>query len=238
MAPVARELSTTAGILEPFQTQTTVDGQALELKTILEKNADVPVTLVGFSWGAWLSLIVAARYAALVKKLILISSPPFDESYAAQLRQTRRERLTPEERQEFDNILQTLADVSGEGREQQFARLGALAEKADAYDPIPQEKSSEETIHFRPDIFQSVWSEAIDLRRTGKLLGYARNLKCPVTAVHGDHDPSPAEGVRQPLSEAVSDFKFILLSKCGHKPWTERHAREEFYKILREELRV
>jgi hypothetical protein len=39
------------------------------------------------------------------------------------------------------------------------------------------------------------------------------------------------------LSNVLKDFRFILLKKCGHKPWIERHARVEFYKILQEELR-
>src|SRR5512137_2939999 len=80
MAPVARELSAFRGILEPFQTATTIDQQVLELRSVLEEEAQVPVTLVGFSWGAFLSWMTAARYPSLVSKLILVSAPPFEES--------------------------------------------------------------------------------------------------------------------------------------------------------------
>ena len=62
MAPVARALASDWGILEPIQTATSLDGQIKELSALLNENGDLPVTLVGFSWGAWLSFIVAAKY--------------------------------------------------------------------------------------------------------------------------------------------------------------------------------
>src|SRR3990172_8273086 len=74
VAPVARELASNRGILEPFQAADTCEGQVQELKAILEENATLPLTLVGHSWGAILSFILAARYPALVKKLIMVSS--------------------------------------------------------------------------------------------------------------------------------------------------------------------
>jgi hypothetical protein len=49
MAPVARELSTFGGVLEPLQTAITIEGQVRELSEVLEKHGDLPVTLIGFS---------------------------------------------------------------------------------------------------------------------------------------------------------------------------------------------
>ena len=40
MAPIARELASSWGVLEPFQTVTSLEGQIEELKTVLEKNRD------------------------------------------------------------------------------------------------------------------------------------------------------------------------------------------------------
>jgi pimeloyl-ACP methyl ester carboxylesterase len=57
-----------------------------------------------------------------------------------------------------------------------------------------------------------------------------------VVAIHGDHDPHPAEGVEKPLASVLGCFRFILLQNCGHQPWTERHARDAFYRVLEEEL--
>ena len=79
MAPLARELASEMGVLEPLQTAGSIDGQVEELKDILEKHGNPPLIMGGFFWGAWLSFIVAAQYPSLVKKLILVSSPPFTE---------------------------------------------------------------------------------------------------------------------------------------------------------------
>jgi pimeloyl-ACP methyl ester carboxylesterase len=57
-----------------------------------------------------------------------------------------------------------------------------------------------------------------------------------VVAIHGDYDPHPTEGVREPLSKVLKDFRFIMLEHCGHLPWIEREAREGFFELLRGEL--
>lgn len=62
MAPVAKELSSLGGVLEPLQTKATLEDQLRELRAILEENGALPVTLIGFSWGAMLSFIFTARY--------------------------------------------------------------------------------------------------------------------------------------------------------------------------------
>src|SRR5579863_2737773 len=89
MAPVAKELSETNGVLEPLQTMTTVEGQVEELATVLKEHGDLPITLVGYSWGAMLSYIFTARHPAFVKKLILVSSGPYEAHYAAGIMETR-----------------------------------------------------------------------------------------------------------------------------------------------------
>jgi pimeloyl-ACP methyl ester carboxylesterase len=234
MAPVARELASNWGVLEPLQTAASVEGQIEELRSVLEKNADLPVFLVGFSWGAWLSYLVAAHHPSLVKKLILVGSGPFEEKYVAGIEETRLGRLTEEERAEVEALYDILDDPAAHDKDEAFARFGALFSKADTYDAMELES---ETIDYQPDIFLSVWREAAELRKTGKLLELAKHIKCPVVAIHGDYDPHPAEGVEKPLSAILKSFSFILLSNCGHKPWIERQTKDEFYAILKRELR-
>jgi pimeloyl-ACP methyl ester carboxylesterase len=234
MAPVARQLASGRGVLEPLQTAETLEGQVKELKTVLEKNGDLPITLIGFSWGAWLSFMVAASYPTIVKKLILIGSGGYEEKYAAGIQETRLSRLSQEKRTEVKALIEVLNDPAAEGKSTAFARFGALFSKADAYDPITYEP---EVINYQVDVFQSVWKDAVALRRSGRLLGLGKHIKCPVVAIHGDYDPHPAEGVQKPLSASLKSFRFILLKNCGHMPWIERQARDKFYEILQEELR-
>ncbi|MGB7061478.1 MAG: alpha/beta hydrolase [Candidatus Zixiibacteriota bacterium] len=234
MTPVARQLASGWGVSEPLQTAASVEGQIEELRSVLEENAQLPLFLIGFSWGAWLSYMLAAHYPSLVKRLILIASGPFEEKYVPGIEETRLSRLSEEERAELESLFEVLDDPAAHDKGEAFARFGALFSKADAYDPMEQES---EAVDYQPDIFQSVWTEAAELRRSGELLRLGKRIKCPVVAIHGDYDPHPAEGVQKPLSAILKSFKFILLANCGHKPWIERQAKDKFYDILKEQLR-
>ncbi|HUV29678.1 MAG TPA: alpha/beta hydrolase [Acidobacteriota bacterium] len=233
MAPVARELAAERGVLEPMQTATSLEGQVEELRVVLEQNGDLPVTLIGFSWGAWLSFIFAAKHPDFVKKLILVGSGPYEEKYASGIQDTRLDRLTDKEKAELESVLRILDNPASEDRTAAFARFGALFSKADAYAPLEDES---EAIDYQVDVFQSVWRDAAELRRSGKLLALGRLVRCPVVAIHGAYDPHPAEGVEKPLSAILPSFGFFLLKNCGHRPWIERQARKRFFDILRTEI--
>lgn len=233
LAPVARALSARLGVLEPLQTADSLEGQVMELARLLGENATPPLALVGASWGAWLSIITAARHPALVNKVVLVGSAPFEERYATGLMATRLARLDEGERVEVETLLAHLAGPDDGGKDGTLARLGRLLARADAYDPLPDE---EEALPASFEVHRRVWAEASALRRSGGLLALARAVRCPVVAVHGDYDPHPAEGVAGPLGKVVKDFRFVLLERCGHEPWRERQARERFYEILEQEL--
>lgn len=237
MAPVARELSSQGGVLEPFQTGKTIKGQIDELEEIVTTQGDPPVTLIGWSWGAWLSFIFAAKNTNLVKKLILVASGPFEEKYAGNIMKTRLDRLSEKDSAEvllLINALEEPAQSHGiSNKDAALERLGRLISKADSFDPLPQEYNA---LGCQHDIFQSVWKQASELRRSGRLKEYGKSIKCPVIAIHGDYDPHPAEGVSQPLTRILKNFRFVLLKKCGHTPWIERLAKDNFYEIIRNEL--
>jgi pimeloyl-ACP methyl ester carboxylesterase len=236
MAPVARELAPRWGVLEPLQTEMSLGGQVQELKDVLVRSGDPPVILIGFSWGAWLGYIVAAEYPSLVKKLVLVGCGPFEHKYAASISTTRLSRLNAAETVEYQSIVKALDGRISEGQAAAFARLGALASVTDQYDPVAVAPEESGPVAMPVRSFHGVLKEAQELRRSGKLLELATRIQCPVTAIHGDYDPHPAEGVQKPLSAALESFRFILLKNCGHKPWTERQAKSKFYEILREEI--
>jgi len=233
MAPVARELASNVGVLEPIQSALSIKGQIEELKNVLQNEGALPATLVGFSWGAWLSYLVAAAHPLLIEKLILIASGPFEEKYAAGIKETRMNRFSEEERREVDSLLGILNEPAAQDKNSVFERFGALFSKVDAYDPIGQES---EAIEYRADLFQSLWPEVEEMRRKGHLLKQAKDIACPVVAIHGDYDAHPFEGVQEPLSANLKNFRFILLENCGHRPWIEREVRDIFYQILKEEI--
>jgi pimeloyl-ACP methyl ester carboxylesterase len=231
MSTVARELSSVVGVLEPLLTAASVDGQVEELRAVLEENGRLPLSLIGFSWGAWLSVIFTAHYPTYINKLILLSSGPFEEKYAANIMKTRLQRLRNGERREAKALYEAM--ISSTLSRDSLTRFGQLVSKADSYDLLPDESH---TLPANPEVYRSVWDEASKLRNSGHLLEIARLIKCPAVAIHGDYDPHPADGVKHPLSRAIKEFRFVLLQKCGHYPWRERNARDMFYSILNAEI--
>lgn len=234
MTSVAKEISSNFGVLEPLQTKKTIDLQLTELKEVLEKNIDSPIVLVGYSWGAWLAFIFTAKNPSFVKKLILVSSGPFEAKYAEKIMPTRLSRLSEKEKTELNSLMENLNTKKGKEKDDVFKKAGEIIGKADLYNPI----SDKEDMEVQSDIYESIWPAADKLRKTGELLSYAKDINIPVVAIHGDYDPHPSEGVEKPLSQTLENFKFILLPKCGHTPWQEKEARENFFKVLWEEIKV
>lgn len=233
MAPVAKELSSNYCVLEPLQTKFNIGDQIKELKLMLDENSRKPVTLIGWSWGAWLAFIFTAKYPKYVKKLILVGSGPFEEKYAHNIMKTRLERLNNNDKEKLNSLMKSLNDPKDKSKKILIKCFEKLISKADSYQPIPHKDM---VLKFQQDIYQKVWKEATKLRSTKKLIQYGEKIQCPVIAIHGNYDPHPFEGVRIPLSRTVKNFKFFLLNNCGHCPWYEKLAKNKFYEILKSEL--
>lgn len=232
LAPLARKLSKTMGVLEPLQTAKSIEGQIHELHDALVSVSKNQITLIGHSWGAMLSILYTAEFPDFVKKLILVSCGPIDAKYtSAEVMKNRFARMSADQRAKFDDTFKKLGDPDCKDKNAVFTQLGRLVGKIDSYEPI-----SDESVEARYDIFQGVWPEAESLRCRGGFIDAARKIRCPVLAIHGAFDPHPAGGIEGPLSSVIGDFRFILLEKCGHYPWIEHHAEDKFYSILRSEL--
>jgi pimeloyl-ACP methyl ester carboxylesterase len=229
MQPVALKIAHNWSVIEPLQTASSLAGQVEELRNVLEKKGDLPVILIGSSWGAMLGYIFSANYPEFVNKLILVGSAVYEEKYATGIEQTRLNRLNSKEQKEALTIINALRDPEIRDKDNLLARLGRLFYRADAYHPY---KLGSEKLTIKYEINKNVWNDAVKLRSSGELLELGKKIKCPVIAIHGDYDPHPAEGVKEPLSRVVKNFQFILLPGCGHLPWIEKEVRDKFYQIL------
>lgn len=232
VAPVAKKLSNSYGVLEPLQTEDSLEGQIQELRKTLQQCTDEPVTLIGYSWGALLSYIVTVRYPEMVNKLILVGCPPLEEKDSDGIMATRLSRLVEKEKRTFKSVWEQLKDPNLHEKEVILMNFIKLLSKTDGYDAsLPDEFPL-----FDPHIFSKVWSEAKKMRKDGELLKIRKNINCPLIVIHGSYDPHPFESVKSAFDGFVEKCKFILLDKCGHTPWLEHYARDEFYKIIEKEL--
>ncbi len=234
MASLARLLESHTNVLELLQSADSIAGQIEELKVSLDHYTSSPIVLLGHSWGAWLSLLFAAKHPDMVRKLILVCSGPFEAHYASSIMPTRIERLTADERKRCDELMRLL--TSGTDDPAILSEFGALMSKSDTYEPLDTEHHGEDTLPFQSLVYEKIWSEASKLRSTHQLLDAAQMVSCPVIAIHGDYDPHPYLGVKDPLESVVKQFEFILLDRCGHTPWMETYARDPFIQIISEEI--
>jgi pimeloyl-ACP methyl ester carboxylesterase len=184
-----------------------------------------------------LSVLVASRYPQDVGKLVLIGSGPYEARYVSDMQRTRTERLTPDQQTAWAGSLRVLAsDAPDDEKRRAHCTLGALAEITDTYEregsSFPREAPPGDSMS---SAFHQLLAEAGAMRTSGALLRAAAAVRCPVVAIHGDYDPHPLAGVAEPLASVLEDFAMIELERCGHTPWIERHARSEFFQILRRE---
>ncbi len=231
VSDIAENLSKNYGVIEPLQTEQSLRGQIEELRTQIVENADYPVTLIGHSWGAFLSFFLTVNYPELVNKLILLSSGPFDTSYVEEIHRRRLMNFNDEEAERFDFLLSEL-QKRNEDNNTHWYELGALVEKSDNFDTY--DEIFDKHIDVEGDPFSGVWYEAAKVRSTGKLLSMAELIACPVICIHGDYDPHPYEGVIEPLKEKISDFSSYIFKNCGHYIWREKAGRKKFYSLLNE----
>lgn len=233
MAPVAKRLAKTKGVIEALQTKDSIKGQTSELKSIINRKANAPVTLIGHSWGAMLCCILAAQNPGLIRKLILISCPPLEHKGSKITAFNRFKRLNPTQRKKLHDLLHKLDDPNCTKKDKIFAQLGRQTLKTDCYEMI---SSTDDVIAYQHHIFEKVWKEAEGLRLNGKFLKIAAKIATPVLIIHGDCDPHPFASVRRTFKGAVGEVEFELLGRCGHYPWLERHARDKFFLVLKDAL--
>ncbi|MDL2236199.1 alpha/beta hydrolase [Christensenellaceae bacterium OttesenSCG-928-L17] len=229
VACIAKELSKISGAVEPIQSKYNIAELIDELHTQINEITSVPITLLGHSWGAWLVVLYASQYPKLVKQIVLVGSGPFEKKYVSRIMERRINNLTDSEAKSFQTLLSQLEDTSATDKDHLLASLGTLADKADNYNAFENE-----TEDNMPDgeMYAAIWPQADDLRSTGKLALALGKLKCSVVVIHGDYDPHPIEGIIEPLNENGVNANVHVLSKCGHSPFKEKHAIEQFYSIL------
>jgi len=232
MEPVARELAGRTGVLEPFQTATSVDRQIEELATVLERDADAPVLLVGYSWGALLAALTAAAHPDLVERLVLVGCPPLEERYAQEIAARRTERLSDEDAERYAEAVEILEGNAAGDEAAALADLERLAHEADTYDGV--DGGLESDVDVDASRFQAVWEEAADMRSAGALLERFGAIECAVVLVHGSYDSHPLAGVVEPLERIGVEFEVVEVDECGHTPWVERRGRGEFFEVLGE----
>lgn len=220
------------GVIEFLQTKDKIDDLINDLKEVIINNSDTAVSVLGYSWGAWLGIFFTAKYPKLVDKLILVSSGPFKEKYSKEIMDTRISRMNDQTKGKFYRLIECF-ETNKSLDKRKFNEFIEIINKVDSYKPI----KTVNDLDFHYDLYQNIWSEAAQLRKNNKLIEALKKIKSPIKVIHGKYDPHPTRGVIEPLKEIKKDFDCLLLKKCGHSPWQEKYARDMFYENLFEMIK-
>ncbi len=212
------------GVVETLQSKYSIAELIEELYIQIKDNCSNKVTLIGHSWGAWLVAFLAEKYPELIEHLILIGSGPLEDKYVSEIGTRRFQNLSAED----GAILQRLID--NQATDEDMEKIPNIFEKTDNY--CLESREEHKADKTDSEMHNKVWSEAAKLRTSGKLLKSFQNIKNKIYLIQGKVDPHPVKGVTIPLQENGVLCETYVLEKCGHSPFMEKYAKDEFYKIL------
>lgn len=212
------------GVAEALQSKYSIAELKKELYEQIWENCAKKVTLIGHSWGAWLAALFAAEYPLLCENVVLVGCPPLQDQYVEDIHSRRMQNLSQAEREIFRRLAENRAS------DEDMGKIPQILERSDnyclEYSEIPENLMADSRMH------NCIWSEAAALRTAGDLLAAFQRIRSKLYLIQGAVDPHPAEGVIRPLEEKEISCETYILERCGHSPFQERYAKEEFYRIL------
>ena len=222
----AQELNSLSqiGVVEAIQSKYSIAELIDELYRQISDNCNEKVSLIGHSWGAWLVALFAEKYPELIERIILVGSGPLEDKYVAEIGTRRFENLS----EEYSAIFQRLID--NQATDEDMVIIPKVFEKSDNY--CLENSDMHRAYKTDSQMHNIIWEEAAKLRTSGKLLDSFKHIKNKIILIQGETDPHPARGIIIPLQENGVECETYILEKCGHSPFMEKYAKEDFYKIL------
>ncbi len=212
------------GIVEAIQSKYSIAELIEELYHQIKEHCRGKISLIGHSWGAWLVVFFAEKYPELVENVILVGSGPLEVAYVPEIGTRRLQNLS----EKNGAILQRL--MANQATDEDMEKIPKILEQSDNY--CLENKELHEADKTDSKMHNRIWAEAAKLRSSGDLLKSFKQVKSKLFLIQGETDPHPAKGVTIPLQENGVACKTYILEKCGHSPFMEKYAKEEFYKIL------
>lgn len=191
-----------------------------DIETLRKELGFQKITLVGHSWGAFLAMHYALKYAPNLNKIVLMNSAPMTSSGIQDFVEKVEERIKPSAA-EMEEILRSPEFEAGDP--QTVSKYYSLYFKHYLYNPgdlskinvqlEPQGVSS--GIKVSKILEEEILSKYVDL--TDGL----KKLKVPTLIIHGDHDVVPLH-TAQAIAKSIKGAKLVVLKQCGHFPYIEK----------------
>jgi pimeloyl-ACP methyl ester carboxylesterase len=234
MAPVARGIADAFRVIEPFQrgsggARLTVERHVEDLhELVMSLGAGTRPALVGSSWGAMLALAWAAVHPGDAGPLVLVGCGTFDKAARARMQEILEERKNDDLRRRLRRLPRDFPDP-----DQRLAASARLIQPLYTYEGIPGDPG--------PEVCDAAanletWGDMLRLQAEGVYPAAFAAIDAPVLMLHGAFDPHPGQMIRAGLEPYLPQLECREWERCGHYPWLERWAREEFFAVLREWL--
>ncbi len=235
MAPVARDLSNSFRIVEPFQRRReheplTVQRHIDDLHDVVAAySSDEQPAIIGHSWGAMLALAYAAQHPDVARCIVLVGCGTFDSAAREYLQITVASRANPQ----LGSRLRRLAVEIG-NPDVRLCVLGRLLEPLYIYDSLAE--ATDETEEYDRQGHDESWRDMLRLQKRGVYPSTFAGIPVPVLMLHGDWDPHPGRMTLTTLQPYLPQLEYTELTNCGHYPWREKAARDTMFEILRDWL--
>jgi pimeloyl-ACP methyl ester carboxylesterase len=230
MAPLARTLATTCQVLEPFQRNSgdeplTVARHVADLHDVLmSRSTNRQAALVGHSWGAMLALAYAAEHTERVASIVLIGCGTFDVAARERFRAILNSRMDDTLRHRVEHLVADYPDPNERLRRR--AELTLPLYSCDVHPTDAGFEACDARAH------QETWDDMMRLQTAGIYPRAFQAIRVPVIMLHGAADPHPGQMIRASLEPYLRQLEYVEWDRCGHYPWLEPAAREDFFRTL------
>ena len=186
--------------------------------------------LVGWSWGAMLGLSFAARYPDRVHALALVGCGTHSETDRELFRQAMDRQLGRDGCCRMAALARQVEQAHDSAeRDRVLAEMGLLATEAQSFDPLGHEENE---LPADAQGHHETWQDVLRLQQQGIEPAAFGTIRAPVLLLHGENDPHPGAAIRDTLRRFIPQLEYSSFALCGHVPWRERYAREEFLRTL------
>jgi proline iminopeptidase len=189
-----------------------------DLATVIAEFGLNPLSIVGYSWGAMLSLlylIEQRKKSALPKpqRMVLINPAPLTRQYRQQFEAEFNRR---QQSAAIQKLRDELATSGLRQRDPAAYRQRAFELGVAGYFSNPDNARDLTPFRVVGRVQQSVWESLGDFDLIRDLEG----IKVPSIVLHGRDDPIPTASSVE-AAQALGT-KLVLLDECGHVPYVEK----------------
>jgi proline iminopeptidase len=177
-----------------------------------------PLSIIGYSWGALLALLYAARaYSGgeIVRpaRLVLLNPAPATAAFRRQFEEefARRQRAEP-----IRTMREELQKSGLQERDRNAYRQRAFELSVAGYFANPERARDLTPFRIIGKVQESVWESLGDYDLTRDLGA----IGCPALVVHGREDPIPLASSEH--TAVALRAELVVLADCGHVSYVER----------------